>query len=65
LLALDNVLATPHVAALTRESTQRMSLGTAEQLLQLMKGERPAHLVNPEVWDAWPHRARASKESEP
>lgn len=64
LLSLDNVLATPHVAALTRESMQRMSQGTAEQLLQLMKGQRPAHLVNPQVWDAWPYRARGSTESE-
>jgi hypothetical protein len=34
-----------------------MSVGTAEQILQLMRGERPTHLVNPEVWAAWPHRA--------
>jgi len=55
-LQLDNVLLTPHVAALTEESTQRMSQGTAEQLLQLIRGERPRFLVNPEVWAAWPHR---------
>ena len=56
-LACGNLLLTPHVAALTQESTARMSVGTAEQILQLMRGERPTHLVNPEVWAAWPHRA--------
>lgn len=57
-LHLDKLLLTPHVAALTEESTRRMSHGTVEQLLQLIRGERPKHLVNPEVWAAWPHRAR-------
>lgn len=56
-LTLDNVILTPHVAALTQESTEKMSVGTAERLLQLMRGERPAHLANPEVWARWPHRA--------
>jgi len=57
LLALDNVLLTPHVAAITRESLARMSVGYAQAILQLMRGERPAHLANPEVWASWPHRA--------
>lgn len=56
LLALDNVLLTPHVAALTRESVTRMSVGSAQAILQLMRGQRPDYLANPEVWAAWPHR---------
>jgi D-3-phosphoglycerate dehydrogenase len=55
-LELDNVILTPHVAALTQESSLAMSLGAAEQVLQLMRGERPRHLVNAQVWPAWPHR---------
>jgi D-3-phosphoglycerate dehydrogenase / 2-oxoglutarate reductase len=51
--ALDNMLLTPHVAGLTQESTIAMGIGTARQLLQLMRGERPPHLVNDEVWVAW------------
>jgi D-3-phosphoglycerate dehydrogenase len=50
---LENILLTPHSAALTRESSVAMSTGTARQLLRLMRGERPDHLVNPEVWDGW------------
>ena len=53
---LDNVVLTPHVAALTQESSARMSVGAANQVLQLMNGERPTYLVNPEVWAAWPYR---------
>ena len=34
-----------------------MSVGSAQAILQLMRGELPAHLANPEVWAAWPHRA--------
>lgn len=55
-LGLANVILTPHVAALTQESSVAMSVGTAEQVLQLMRGERPTHLTNPEVWAAWPYR---------
>src|SRR3546814_16238380 len=53
---LDNVLLTPHVAGVTAESFNDMSSGTAKQLLQMMAGERPEYLVNPE---AWPGRCAA------
>lgn len=56
-LALDNVILTPHAAALTRESVDRMSLKAARQILQLVAGTPPDHLVNPEVW---PRRRRWS-----
>lgn len=55
-LALDNIVLTPHVAALTEESSEKMSTGAAQQILQLLNGERPRFLVNPEVWDRYPHR---------
>ncbi|WP_292447831.1 hydroxyacid dehydrogenase [Methylibium sp.] len=51
LLALDNVLLTPHVAGLTAQSMARMSQGTAEEVLRLLAGDRPVNLVNPEVWE--------------
>ena len=53
---LDNVVLTPHVAAITQESYAAMSVGTAKQILQLMNCERPTYLVNPQVWAAWPYR---------
>ncbi|NGM86264.1 hydroxyacid dehydrogenase [Parapusillimonas sp. SGNA-6] len=54
-LTLDNVILTPHAAALTRESVDRMSIKAVQQVLQLLAGTPPDHLVNPEVW---PRRRR-------
>jgi D-3-phosphoglycerate dehydrogenase len=48
--ALDNVLLTPHSAALTGEAIRRMSVGSAEDVIRVLGGEKPASLVNPEVW---------------
>jgi D-3-phosphoglycerate dehydrogenase len=50
LFSLDNVILTPHLAGATIESRERMSLAAAEDLLRMLAGERPRHLVNPEVW---------------
>jgi D-3-phosphoglycerate dehydrogenase / 2-oxoglutarate reductase len=46
LLALDNVLLTPHAAGLTVQSMNRMSLGTAEEVRRILAGQLPRHLVN-------------------
>jgi D-3-phosphoglycerate dehydrogenase / 2-oxoglutarate reductase len=58
-LGLSNILLSPHVASLTEESARAMSLGTAERLLNLMRGEQPPDLVNPEVWPSWTQRHKA------
>jgi D-3-phosphoglycerate dehydrogenase len=55
-MGLDNILLTPHAASLSQESARQMSVGTAQRLLQLIQGEPPLNLVNPEVWATWPHR---------
>ena len=57
-----DILLTPHSAALTRESAVAMSVGTARQLLQLMRCERPQYLVNEKVWADW-LRARGADRS--
>lgn len=51
LFALDALLVTPHVANLTAEAVRGMALSAATQILQALRGERPPHLVNPEVWE--------------
>jgi D-3-phosphoglycerate dehydrogenase len=51
LMALDNVVLTPHQAGLTVEAVERMSEGAAQETVRLLKGEKPLNLVNPEVWD--------------
>ena len=51
LLALDNVLLTPHLAGSTRESRARAAVRAADELLRMLAGERPRNLVNPEAWN--------------
>ena len=52
LLALDNVLLTPHLAGSTRESRARASVRAADETLRMLAGEKPRNLVNPEAWHA-------------
>jgi D-3-phosphoglycerate dehydrogenase len=51
LFGLENVIVTPHIAGLSEETNRRLSLSAAEQILQVLAGDRPPRLVNPEVWD--------------
>ena len=50
LFALDNVILTPHLAAVTKESRARASVAAADEMLRILRGERPHNLVNPEVF---------------
>ena len=54
LFRLPNVVATPHISSFTDLGRQAMSQGAVEQVLQVLRGERPPFLVNPK---AWPGRA--------
>jgi len=47
---LDNVVLMPHVGSATVETRMKMARMAAENLLAGLRGERPAHVVNPEVW---------------
>jgi D-3-phosphoglycerate dehydrogenase / 2-oxoglutarate reductase len=49
LFSLDNVILTPHLAAVTRESRARASVAAAEEMLRMLAGEPPRNFVNPEV----------------
>jgi D-3-phosphoglycerate dehydrogenase len=59
LLAMDNVFATFHTAGVTHEARRNVAVIGAEQILQLLAGERPPRLVNPEVWGAFEKRRAA------
>lgn len=52
LLGRDNVVITPHVASATVAGRPRLFIHAIEQIVQVFKGERPPHLLNPEVWAA-------------
>ncbi|MFO1301209.1 MAG: hypothetical protein U1F17_12695 [Burkholderiaceae bacterium] len=49
LLQLDNVITTPHSAALTDEAMRKMGCDAAEDLLRVLRGERPKACANPQV----------------
>lgn len=50
LLRMPNVVATPHIAPFTDASFRAMWCGVAGQIGQVLLGERPANLVNPDTW---------------
>lgn len=50
LLQMDNVVATPHIASLTPQGSQRMSQGVVDQIFQLFAGEQPSSLIDPSAW---------------
>jgi phosphoglycerate dehydrogenase-like enzyme len=50
LLRMTHVVVTPHTASYTDLGYQGMGLGAVEQTLQVLRGERPPNLLNPEVW---------------
>lgn len=56
LLKRDDVLASPHIAGITQESRRRIATVAAEQVLDILDGQRPPRLLNPEVWPAYARR---------
>lgn len=48
LFACPNLLLTPHAAGITATSMRTMSIGAAEEMLRILRGDDPVNLVNPE-----------------
>lgn len=57
-LTLDNMVLTAHMGGLTQESMRRLSIGSAQEVLRLLRDEKPVNFVNAEVWEK--HLARIS-----
>ena len=59
LLALPNLIATPHVAFYSEESILELEVQAAKNVAAILSGRRPAAVVNPEVLDLpqWAHLA--------
>jgi D-3-phosphoglycerate dehydrogenase len=50
LFELDNVILSPHSAALTQECVIRMATGAVEGIVDLLSGRKPQFVVNPDVF---------------
>ena len=54
LLAAPRTLFSPHVASMTSGSMARMAELVSRQVVQVLTGERPPHVANPEVFESAP-----------
>ncbi|MDK2897407.1 MAG: D-3-phosphoglycerate dehydrogenase / 2-oxoglutarate reductase [Candidatus Atribacteria bacterium] len=52
LLKMDNVVLTPHTAALTKECVVRMAVSAVKRVVDLLNGYLPDNVANPEVLKA-------------
>ena len=50
LLGLDNVTIVPHLGTATVETRVAMGMTAADNLLAVLDGRRPPHLLNPDAW---------------
>jgi D-3-phosphoglycerate dehydrogenase len=55
LLSIENALVLPHIGSLTYESQRRTAMTAVEDILRFGRGEKPRHLINPEVWGERKH----------
>jgi D-3-phosphoglycerate dehydrogenase len=55
LLKMKNVVVTPHIASGTDRGVYAMMHGVADQIIQILNGERPPSIVN----NVWPGRVQA------
>jgi glyoxylate reductase len=51
LLTMNNVVLAPHIGSASYDTRFKMSSMTADNVLAVLKGQRPPHLVNVDVWD--------------
>jgi D-3-phosphoglycerate dehydrogenase len=56
LLAFDNVIATPHSAGITAETTRDIAMSTADQWETIFAGRVPPRLINPAAWPTYSTR---------
>lgn len=55
LFQLDNVIVSPHIAGVTRETMRAMALQVTAEMLRVLRGEKPHGLGNPDLWPKLGH----------
>ena len=56
-LDFDNVVLAPHLGGTTEQALERTALQVAAQVIDVLAGRTPPHLVNPDMWQ---HRRHAT-----
>ena len=51
LVAMENVILTPHIASATWEARDKMGEQAVSAILDVLGGDKPGNLVNKDVWD--------------
>ncbi len=51
LTTLENAVLTPHIASATIEARSEMAMDAVNNILEVLRGEKPKMLVNPDVWE--------------
>jgi len=51
LLKMENVIITPHIAWYSEEAQVELQTKAAQGVVDVLKGKKPAYLVNKEVWE--------------
>jgi phosphoglycerate dehydrogenase-like enzyme len=51
LLQMPNVILTPHIASNTDQGYWNMSQSVVDQVLQVLRGEQPTFLIDPDCWE--------------
>lgn len=50
LLQMENVVLLPHIGSATRATREKMSLAAVNNILAVLRGEIPPHILNPEIY---------------
>ena len=61
LLAMDNVIVTPHFAGVSLDSSKKKGVEIVRRLVSVLEEKLPDGLVNPEVWDRYLQRVRSQR----
>jgi D-3-phosphoglycerate dehydrogenase len=60
---VDGILLSPHIGGSTEEAMERTAVQAATQVVDVLAGRKPEHLVNEQVWDRRRRPQESRKES--
>lgn len=61
---VDRLVLSPHIGGATEEALERTTVETAQQVVDVLAGRRPEHLVDPEIWERRRHPGALASRTE-